>query len=192
MNEPDVALVLRSQQRDRSAFEQLVHRTARLVYSRIYLDVRDSHRTEELVQETFLVAWKSIAQVSEPAGFRTWLLSVARSVTVDSLRNESRKKRSGRRTDDPGAVLRVADSLPTPPESLEREEERQQVLAVLAALPEEYREPLALRYIAGADYETIGRQLGLSNGSLRGLLSRGMAKLRERMNQGGAAPGRRC
>ena len=41
--------------------------------------------------------------------------------------------------------------------------------------------PLTLRYIGGADYDTIGRQLGLSNGSLRGLLNRGMSKLREMM-----------
>ena len=52
----------------------------------------------------------------------------------------------------------------------------------LKSLPEEYSLPLTLRYIAGADYETIGRQLGLSNGSLRGLLSRGMARLREKLN----------
>ena len=64
-------------------------------------------------------------------------------------------------------------------ESAQREEERQRVLAVLRSLPEEYRLPLTLRYIAGADYETIGQQLGLSNGSLRGLLNRGMARLRE-------------
>ena len=56
---------------------------------------------------------------------------------------------------------------------------RQQVLAVLRTLPDEYRLPLTLRYLAGADYETISRQLGLSNGSLRGLLNRGMTRLRE-------------
>ena len=51
----------------------------------------------------------------------------------------------------------------------------------LRGMPEEYSLPITLRYIAGADYDTIGRQLGLSNGSLRGLLNRGMAKLREAM-----------
>jgi DNA-directed RNA polymerase specialized sigma24 family protein len=41
-----------------------------------------------------------------------------------------------------------------------------------------------LRYLGGADYESIARQLALSNGSLRGLLHRGMAMLREQMKGG--------
>jgi RNA polymerase sigma-70 factor (ECF subfamily) len=75
----------------------------------------------------------------------------------------------------------VADESPTPDEAAEIEEKRRRVTGALKALPEEYSLPLTLRYIAGADYDTIGRQLGLSNGSLRGLLSRGMAKLREKL-----------
>ena len=52
---------------------------------------------------------------------------------------------------------------------------------LLQSLPEEYRLPLTLRYITGADYETIETQLGLSNGSLRGLLHRGLKVLRSRL-----------
>ena len=62
-----------------------------------------------------------------------------------------------------------------------RAETRQRVLAVLRSLPEDYRLPLTLRYIAGADAETIGEQLGLTNGALRGLLHRGLKMLRDRL-----------
>jgi RNA polymerase sigma-70 factor, ECF subfamily len=55
------------------------------------------------------------------------------------------------------------------------------VLTALRSLPVEHREPLALRYLAGADYETISAQLGLTNGSLRGLLHRGLKMLKERL-----------
>ncbi|MDB5334141.1 MAG: polymerase sigma-70 factor, partial [Phycisphaerales bacterium] len=69
MNETDEALVLKSQQQhDRPAFEELVRRTARLVFSRAYLETGDTHRAEDLAQETFLVAWKSIGQVTDPKG----------------------------------------------------------------------------------------------------------------------------
>lgn len=44
--------------------------------------------------------------------------------------------------------------------------------------------PITLRYITGADYETIGTQLGLTNGSLRGLLNRGMKMLRDQLASG--------
>jgi RNA polymerase sigma-70 factor, ECF subfamily len=181
VNESDEELVLKSQQKDRAAFEELVRRTGRLVYSRIFLDVADTHRAEDLAQETFLLAWRSMAQVTNAKGLRPWLLTIAHSVTVDSQRREGRKKRSAPGSAAPEFPLPAADPRPGPSQTAEREEERQRVLKVLRSLPEEYRQPLMLRYLAGADYETIGRQLGLSNGSLRGLLSRGMARLREEL-----------
>jgi RNA polymerase sigma factor (sigma-70 family) len=75
----------------------------------------------------------------------------------------------------------VPANAPPPDEQAHRAEQRERVLAVLRSLPEEYRLPLTLRYLAGADYETIGTQLGLSNGSLRGLLHRGLKMLRARL-----------
>lgn len=73
----------------------------------------------------------------------------------------------------------------SPPEQMELEESRQRVLALLRSLPEEYRLPLMLRYLQGSDYQTISRELGLTNGSLRGLLNRGMAMLRDKARQAG-------
>ena len=184
MNETDQDLVGRSQRGDRAAFEELVRRTARLVFSRLYLETGSSDRAEDLAQETFLIAWRKIRQVTDPAGFRSWLFSIAQSVAIDAARRDRRRKRSGMRQ---GAqrLEDLADGSPAPDESAQREESRQLVLAMLRAMPEEYRLPLTLRYIAGADYETIGQQLGLTNGSLRGLLHRGMMRLREAM---GAEP----
>lgn len=179
----DAELVVRSQAGDRLAFEELVRRTARLLFSRLYLETGDSHRAEDLVQETYLVAWRSVAQVTEPAGFRTWLLSVAHTVRIDAGRREGRKKRAGPRLagDAVDALAAVPDPAPSPAEAAGRDEQRRKVLALLRELPDDYRAVLTLRYLGGADYETIGRQLGLSNGSLRGLLNRGMARLREKL-----------
>lgn len=179
----DERLAERSRGGDRAAFEQLVRRTARVVYARQYLETRDCHRAEDLTQETFLLAWRSIGQLSDGGGFRAWLLSIARSVATDAYRRDHRRKRDGgsKREEFAGAADTVADGAPTPDEAAAREDTRRRVTGALKALPEEYGLPLTLRYIAGADYETISRQLGLSNGSLRGLLSRGMAKLREKL-----------
>ena len=186
MNETDQVLIRRSQKGDRIAFEELVRRTARLVFSRHYLETGNTHRSEDLAQETFLVAWRKIGQLTDPTGFRPWLLSVAHSVFIDSTRLEGRKKRTG--SSDTSSSVRALESLheltddgPAPDESAQRDEAREQLLAVIRSLPEEYRLPITLRYIAGADYQTIGRQLGLTNGSLRGLLNRGMAQLRAAM-----------
>jgi len=181
LTETDETLVAKSQRGDRAAFEELVRRLARLVFARIYPEVGDVHRAEDLVQECFLVAWRSIRQVSEAKAFRVWLLSIARSVVVDALRRETRKKRSGPHA-DPAALDELADASADPADAASAKESREKVLAVLRSLPEEYRMPLMLRYITGADYQTIGQQLGLSNGSLRGMLSRGMNLLRDRLS----------
>ena len=191
MSESDEALVRKSMTGDRASFEELVRRTARLVFSRVFLEVGDVHRSEDLVQETFLIAWKSIRQVSEPAGFRSWLFTIAHSVVIDAARRESRKKRSGSMVRDKADVIgSIAAADATPAVAAEKSEERENVLSVLRSLPEEYRMPLLLRYIGGADYQTIGQQLGLTNGSLRGMLSRGLSMLRSRLTKNAGADSR--
>src|SRR5262249_9685364 len=95
-------------------------------------------------------------------------------------RGESRQKRSAPQA-GPQVLARQPGPAPPPEEEAARAEVRARVLAALRSLPEEYRLPLTLRYIAGADYETIETQLGLSNGSLRGLWHRGRKLLRTRL-----------
>jgi|SRR5579871_3902272 len=180
MGEPDVALVVRARGGDRAAFEELVRRTSRLVYARLYLDIGDSHLAEDLLQETMMRAFRSLRYLEKAAGFRSWLLTIAQNVLTDSLRSKARQARTEPLPGDPAADS-VASIEQVPEERAERAETRQKVLAVLRSLPEDYRLPLTLRYIVGADYETISEQLGLTNGSLRGMLHRGLKMLRDRL-----------
>jgi RNA polymerase sigma-70 factor, ECF subfamily len=177
----DVALVAASRAGDSAAFEELVKRTARLVYARAYLETGDRHRAEDLWQETFLTAWRKLDQLTDPTGFRPWVLTILHSVLVDSIRRAGRKKRRGGDASRVGEMLRLADASPTPAESAQANEERRRALSVLRSMPREYQQVLMLRYFAGADYDTIARQLALTNGSLRGLLHRGLAMLRKQL-----------
>ncbi|MDB5312954.1 MAG: polymerase sigma factor, sigma-70 family, partial [Gemmataceae bacterium] len=180
MSETDTALVLRAREGDRAAFEELIRRTSRLVFARLYLDTGSVHRAEDLCQETLLLAYRSLRRLTDPARFRPWLLAIAGNVLIDATRRDTRLKRAAPPPSDTplSAVPAVG---PSPDEAAEREELRGRVLAVLRSLPEEYRLPITLRYITGADYDTIGLQLGLTNGSLRGLLHRGLKMLRDRL-----------
>jgi RNA polymerase sigma-70 factor (ECF subfamily) len=181
MSESDEALVVKAQGGDRTAFEELVRRTSRLVFARLYLDTGDTHRAEDLLQETWLRAYRSLRSLSIPGKLRPWLLTLAQNVLNDDARGASRQKRASPTRAGPGALASQPGRGPPPEEEAARAELRGKVLAVLRSLPEEYRLPLTLRYIAGADYETIETQLGLSNGSLRGLLHRGLKMLRTRL-----------
>ena len=179
MSETDTALVSRARDGDRAAFEELVRRTSRLVFARLYLDTGRIDRADDLLQETFLLAFRSLHGLANPAGFRPWLLAIAHNVLIDDARRLARLKRAAPAADTP--VSAVLAKEPAPDQAVERDEMRQRVLAVLRSLPEEYRLPLTLRYLTGADYDSIGEQLGLTNGSLRGLLHRGLKMLRDRL-----------
>jgi RNA polymerase sigma-70 factor (ECF subfamily) len=182
MIDGDETLVVRSQAGDRAAFEQLVRRTARGVYARLYVQVGDVHRTEDLVQETYLRAWRSIATLGAPKTFRGWLYAIAARVLLDAGKHESRQKRGRGATRSAGDALEmVAANVVAIDDSLDHAEQRAAALEALRDLPEEYRQILTMRYLAGADYDTIAQQLAITNGSLRGLLSRGMKMLRAKM-----------
>ncbi|HEX4588321.1 MAG TPA: sigma-70 family RNA polymerase sigma factor [Gemmataceae bacterium] len=179
MSDTETALVKRAQTGDRAAFEELVRRSSRLVFARLYLETGSVHRAEDLLQETLLRAYRSLRGLFDPAGFRPWLLTIAHNVLIDAARREERRKRTPTVEQSPLATLPATG--PSPDEAAHREEARQRVLAALRSLPDEYRMPLALRYLTGADYEAIGEQLGLTNGSLRGFLHRGLKMLRDRL-----------
>jgi RNA polymerase sigma-70 factor (ECF subfamily) len=188
VNGREAMLVMRSVGGDRLAFEQLVQCTARWLFARIYLSVSDPHRCEDLVQETYLRAWRSIGSLSDPNTFRGWLAAIAHGVVVDSIKHDSRLKRGAGANESSQQsqqqMLQVADGAPSPVQSLEMSERRAEVVELLKSLPREYQDVLSLRYISGADYQTIAKQLAISNGSLRGLLNRGMKMLRDRLKDG--------
>src|SRR6516165_9103025 len=94
MIEPDEYLVKSAQRGDRAAFEELVRRTSRLVFARLYLETGDSHRTEDLLQETFFKAFRTLGQLTEPAKFRAWLLRIAQNEAIDAIRRDQRQKRT--------------------------------------------------------------------------------------------------
>jgi RNA polymerase sigma-70 factor, ECF subfamily len=179
MSDTETALVLRARDGDRAAFEELVRRSSRLVFARLYLDTGCVHRAEDLLQETLLLAFRSMHRLADPAGFRPWLLTIAHNALTDAARRDGRRKRTPPAEQTPLAAL--PSSSPGPAEAAHREESRRLVLAALRSLPEEYRLPLALRYLTGSDYDAIGEQLGLTNGSLRGFLHRGLKMLRDRL-----------
>jgi len=175
----------RARRGEADAFEELVRRTSRMVFARCVLETGDPQRAEDLTQETFLAAWRSIRTLKEPAGFQGWLLRIAQNACIDARRRDARLRRtppalkgSAAHPSGPGASgpdvlegVAVADKPDTG-------ESRERALAILRSLPEEYRLPLTLRYLGGADFESIRLQMGITPGSLRGLLNRGLALLR--------------
>src|SRR6202030_3230940 len=93
MTDAEIALVRNAQRGDRAAFEELVRRTSRLVFARLYLETGNTHQAEDLLQETLLTAFRSLGRLAEPRKFRSWLMRIAQNAAIDAGRRDQRRKR---------------------------------------------------------------------------------------------------
>jgi RNA polymerase sigma-70 factor (ECF subfamily) len=118
------------------------------------------------VQEAFAVAFRRLDTLADPSAFGAWLLQIARRTAVDHRR---RAKHSVELTAEAALVN-------APPRA-----EAAEVLAALEALPEAYRETLAMRLIEGMTGPEIAEATGLQPESVRVNLCRGMKLLREKL-----------
>lgn len=148
---------------DRKAFAELYARFHRAVHGVVLAKVAYGDAAD-LVQDVFAAALERLPQLADPAAFPGWLMSIARHRAIDHVRG---KKPSDELTDIP---------VPAP-----RSAEVAEVLAALRALPEAYQETLILRLVEGMSGPEIAEQTGLSPGSVRVNLHRGMKLLRERL-----------
>lgn len=157
------AVVAAAQRGDRAAFAELYRRFHRAVHGVVLARVayRDA---ADLVQDVFAAALERLPQLGEAAAFPGWLMAIARNRAIDHVRGQ-----------------RPTDELPELPGPTPRAAEVAQVLAALRALPEAYQETLILRLVEGMSGPEIAEHTGLSPGSVRVNLHRGMKLLRERL-----------
>jgi RNA polymerase sigma-70 factor (ECF subfamily) len=148
---------------DRRAFAELYRRFSRAVHGVILARVpyRDA---ADLTQDTFAIALERLPQLAEPAAFPGWILAIARNRAIDHGRKQ-----------------KPTDELADIPTEAPRASEVAQVVAALRELPEAYRETMVLRLVEGMTGPEIAEQTGLSPGSVRVNLHRGMKLLRERL-----------
>ncbi len=157
---------------DERAFAQLYRRYAPAVHG-ILISIVPNQEAQDLVQDVFVRALRSIGTLDDPARIGGWLATIARNVGRDAHRARA-----------PVEALEaepIADEPVDGPAADERREEAERVLAVLRTLPEAYRETLALRLVEGLPGPEIAARTGMTPGSVRVNLCRGMKLLRERL-----------
>ena len=157
-----VPWVVSAQRGDREAFAVLYEQMAPVVHGLLLARVR-TFDVADLHQDVFALALQRLPSLQEPAAFPGWLCSIARNTAVDHLR---------RRSPDPVEPAR------TPYALAPHVADARRVLAAIRSLPEAYREPLVLRLVEGLTGPEIAAKTGLTPGSVRVNLSRGMKRLR--------------
>ena len=161
----DSALVARSQDGDRMAFDELYVRYAPRVRSIVNRFVNEPADADDLLQETFLCAYKGLASFRGDSKFYSWLYRIAFNRGV----NFYRSLRVLDEIDDEYADTSVAAN---PERILIGEEKERKVIEIIDLMPDVMRETLTLNTYCGYDYKTVSQLVNCPIGTVRSRISR--------------------
>lgn len=171
MEHNDTELVLQSLTGSREAFCRIVEQYQSLICSLAYSATGSVTQSEDVAQETFVVAWKQLRQLREPEKLRSWLCSIARSVISSTTRRQTREPAHGAETMD--TVRETPATEPVPSEHVINREEEAILWRSLEQIPVVYREPLVLFYREQQSVACVAEKLELSEDAVKQRLSRG-------------------
>ena len=150
----------------------VIRSTSRNLFAIAYGILQNREEAEDVVQDTFVKAWKSRWRVRDLAKLPAWLSTIARH----RARDLARKRRPEPLPENFESSEMVAFEGAGQKADLDGE-----VRSALAQLPELHRAAVTLRYFEDLDYGTIEQTLGLTNGALRGILGRALDLMRKRL-----------
>lgn len=183
---PDAALVNAAREGDRDAFGLLYDRYARMVHGVLLARVPYS-AVDDLLQDVFLQALGRLRSLRDAASFGAWVATIARNRAHDYHRRsretvELTDDLSGEEAEAAGGFrpMRASAAAVGPA----ADAEAAAALAAIRSLPEAYRETLILRLVEGMTGPEIAARTGLTPGSVRVNLHRGMQMLRQKLGQG--------
>jgi RNA polymerase sigma-70 factor, ECF subfamily len=166
------SLVSAARNGDRAAFGCLYDRYARMVHG-ILLARVPPREVDDLVQEVFLLALRQLHGLREVSRFGAWLGAITRNRANDYFRKTIPDEKVTEPVDENHAGSRTTNRA--------ADQEAAMILGVVRGLPEAYREPLILRLVEGMTGPEIAARTGLTHGSVRVNLYRGMQMLREKL-----------
>ncbi|MDO9419481.1 MAG: RNA polymerase sigma factor RpoE [Herminiimonas sp.] len=189
-SDSDAMLVERTVAGDQKAFELLVIKYQRRIQRLIGRMVRDVDLVEDIAQDTFIRAYRALAQFRGEAQFYTWLYRIAVNTAKKALMELKRNPtvsensfRSGQSDegDETSPLENELISSETPEAVLAGKEIAQMVNAAMDALPEELRLAITLREIEGLSYEEIAEAMNCPIGTVRSRIFRAREAISERI-----------
>ena len=179
----EIDLVLRSKTGDVSAFGELVKRYQSLVVGFCYRLLGNREDAEDVAQETFMRAFSAIGRFQPRAKFSTWLLTIAKNLSLNLLRDERRRGRDVHTAtvfeEEMQAVELVPSENPGPDEALRQNERAERVRRAVLELSDVHRSIIVLRDFEGMTYEEIAKVMRCRKGTVKSRLSRARDHLKE-------------
>ena len=173
------AVLARARQGDSDAFRVLVERHSRSVFRLAFRMTGNEQDAEDVVQESFLRAFRQLGRFESRANFGTWLYRIVANCSVDLMRARQARQNQGRldSLDDVEADPSPADG-PTPERLAQSAEIRTRVAAALGGLSPLERAAFTLRHYEGRSIEEISQTLGLRTSATKHSVFRAVRKLR--------------
>jgi len=183
---PDEELVRRAQAGKTEAFEELVRRYERKVYNVVYRLLGNHEDASEVLQDTFLRAYRFIGKFQFKSSFFTWLYRIATNTSLTRMR----KRRSPvvMSLDEPvgedgDLAIEIPDHKYNPETMMRQRELRELVQKAVDGLPEDYRSVVVLRDLEGLSNEEVSKIMKLSVPAVKSRLHRGRLALRETLRE---------
>jgi RNA polymerase sigma-70 factor (ECF subfamily) len=167
--------ILRAQSGDRSAFKRLAESHVEPLLRCALTLCRDRQLAEDIAQETLLEAWRSIGRFDGRCRFSTWLYGILRHRFLKAARRVARKFAELPAEDAAPIAATHAD----PSRESQRAEDAARIRQAVAALSEEHRQVIELRFFADATLDDIAAALDIPLGTVKSRLHNGLEKLRK-------------
>jgi RNA polymerase sigma-70 factor (ECF subfamily) len=176
----DEAAAARAKAGDADAFRVLVERHSRPLFRLAFRMTRNEQDAEDIVQDTFLRAYRRIGKFDERASFGTWLYRITVNCSLDLVRARKRRsEQSGPANPEmEDAVQLLPASGPTPDRMAMSGEARQRIAEAMEELSASERTAFVLRHFEGMGIEDVSRVLGCRPGAARHCVFRAVQKLR--------------
>lgn len=176
----DVALMREVARGDEQAFRALILRHQQSVVGTVARMLNDHNEAEDIAQMVFVRVWQSASKWTHDAKFTTYLFTITRNLVFNESRRRGRKKEVSLEShEEHQPMIARADEAMQPGETLEKRELHRSIDRAIASLPEQQRMAVILRTFEGLDYEEIAESLDTSVSSVKSLLFRARATLRE-------------
>ena len=154
---------------DEKAYSELTQKYQKPLYFHVCKMIRNPDFAEDLVQDIFLKAFKSLKNYKNDYAFSTWLYRIATNHTIDYLRKKKLETLSihADDSDDTHATIQLADEDSFTDEPMIRRERKNKVHEAIGQLPEKYREVILKRHIEEKSYQEIAEEMDIPLGTVK-------------------------
>ena len=166
--------MLRAQRGDARAYEELVRPHQEIAFRVAYVITRNAADAEDAVQDALVKAWRALGRFRAGEPLRPWLLQIAANEARNRRRSAGRRERLAL-----AAASLSGEAAPSPEDAVLGAAERERLLKLLEALPDQGREVLACRYLLDLSEEETAGALDVRLGTVKSRSARALEKLRE-------------